>query len=231
MSLKIASAQNPNIDYRCGIKIYNLGRYEESEKFRYTNPVGYNYYHDKTSTFKLLHPTIAVQWRTKKNNFHEIELTDLEWNKEDLSTYAGNDSIKTNVLVYEENIVRTSIGARYEYILMFNKKKEKRFVPSVGFAASAYYKSMRTVPGLSSAFGRSEQNMGLKMFVTPRITYFIKQKLFLDLNIPICVAQGAFTKERNEDPSMSGAQREVATLDAYTFPKMFSVRIGIGIKI
>lgn len=228
---KIVCAQNPNTDYRFAIKVYNLGRYDETNKYRSTNPVAFNYYHDKTATLNLLHPTIAVQWRSKKNNFHEIELTDLKWEKTDLSTYASNDSIKTNILVYEESFIRINIAARYEFILMFNKKKEKKLIPSVGFAASPYYNRVSSFPGIASSFAKSEQNMGLKMFVTPRITYFIKQKLFIDLNIPVCVSQVQYTKEKNEDPSMPLAQREISTFDANTFPKMFSARVGIGIKL
>lgn len=231
MFVNSVASQNPNTDYKFSIKIYNLGRYEEAEKFRPTNPVAYNYYHDKSNSLKLLHPTIAVQWQSKRKNFHEVELTDLQWEKAGLATYASNDSIKTNVLVYEENVNRTTIAARYEFILMFNKKKETKLVPSVGFAASPYYKSSNSFPGISSSFQKSEQRIGLKIFVTPRITYFIKQKLFLDFNIPICISQTEFFRERTDDPSLPSAQRETSTFDAKTFPKMFSARIGLGIKL
>lgn len=228
--LKSVSAQNPNTDYRFAIKVYNLARYEEVDKFRRTNPVEYNYYHDHTKSLKLFHPTVAVQWKTKRNNFHEIELTDFEWENTALTTHANNDSIKTSVLVYDENISRTIFAARYEFQLMFNKKKERKLVPSLGFAASPYYKRLSSRPGISSSFPKSEQTIGLKMFVTPRITYFIKQKLFLDFNIPICISETEFAKEKNGDPSLPSAQREIFSLDAKTIPQMFSARVGIGIK-
>lgn len=228
--IKIIAAQNPNMDYRFAIKVYNLARYEETDKFRPTNPVEYNYYHDRTKSLKLFHPTVAVQWKTKRNNFHEIELTDFEWENSAFTTHANNDSIKTSVLVYEENISRTIFAARYEFQLMFNKKKERKLVPSLGFAASPYYKRLSSLPGISSSFPKSEQTIGLKMFITPRITYFIKQKLFLDFNIPICISQTESVKEKNGDPSLPSAQREIFSLDANTIPQMFSARVGIGIK-
>ena len=82
---------------------------------------------------------------------------------------------------------------------------------------------------LSSAFAEFERHIGVRTFVTPRITYFIKQKLFVDLNIPICITEMEYSEERNNDPSIKAAKMTAYNFNG--FPKMFSARLGLGIKI
>ena len=73
--MKSGWTQNTNLDYKYAIKVYNLTTYDEYERSRKitdTSSIDYSY---TTITFQILHPTFAFQWKTKKNNFHEIELT------------------------------------------------------------------------------------------------------------------------------------------------------------
>ena len=74
-------AQNTNLDFKNAIKIYNLSSYELNIKTEpiINSPSGAYYFTTVNSQF--LHPTIAFQWKSKKNNFHEIELTDFSLNK------------------------------------------------------------------------------------------------------------------------------------------------------
>lgn len=224
-------AQNPNTDYRLGIKVYNLARYEETERSEAKNPGSHNSLLYKKKTLNILHPTIAVQWRSKKNNFHEIEIVDLKWEKTGSTTQIRDDSTNVSTKVYGENVTETSIAARYEFTLVFNKKKERKLVPSLGFAISPYYKSYRLAPELSSSLPEFDYYVGIRTFVTPRITYFIKQKLFIDLNIPVCISQSEFSEEWKDNPSIPVAERKIFSFDANEFPKTFSARIGLGIKL
>ena len=230
MFIKGVVAQNPNTDYRIGIKVYNLARYEESERSMSEGLGSRSSILFKKKTFNLLHPTIAIQWKSKRNNFHEIEIVDLKWENAGSTRELRNDSTNINTKVYGDNVKETSIAARYEFTIVFNKKKERKLVPSLGLAISPYYTSHRLTPELSSSFPEFGYHTGIRTFVTPRITYFIKQKLFIDLNIPVCISQAEFSEERNYDPSISKTERKIF-FDAYAFPKMFSVRIGVGIKL
>lgn len=228
---KTVSAQNTNIGYKFSIKMYNLSRYQEFEKYRFSDPDTHTFQVDKTSDLNLIHPTIALQWRSKRNNFHEIEITDLQWEKTGLVNEIRNDSTGLNVMVYGMNKKETSLAARYEYSFVFNKRKESRFVPSVGFAISPYYKSYISSPVVSSYFPVSEKSIGLRTFVTPRFTYFIKERLFVDINIPVCISEAEFSKDRNDNPNIPSIERDVYSFDVKGFPKLYSARIGIGIKI
>ena len=73
--IKNGWAQNTNLDYKNAIKIYNLTTYEEYQRSEKLNDTSSSYYNYTTTNFQILHPTIAFQWKTKKNNFQEIELT------------------------------------------------------------------------------------------------------------------------------------------------------------
>jgi hypothetical protein len=228
---KALVGQNPNTDYKFGIKIYNLARYEPTREIHQTNPVGLNYIVETKDQFRLLHPTVALQRQTKRKNFHEVEITDLKWQNVQTKREMLNDSIKSGVLLNGENTTETAFAARYEFILVLCKKKEGRLVPSIGFAGSPYYNSFKTMPVLSYSFPSLEQHMGLKAFVTPRLTLYTKKKIYFDLNLPLCVASAEFLKKHTDDPSVPAVEKNVSTLDMATFQKMFSARVGIGIKI
>ena len=67
--IKNGWTQNTNLDYKYAIKIYNLTTFDEYRESK-SDTTAYS-----TKTLQILHPTVAFQWKTKKNNFHEIELT------------------------------------------------------------------------------------------------------------------------------------------------------------
>ena len=224
-------SQNSNTDYKYGIKLYNLSRYEEIEKPKFLNSTTQNYYFDKKDNLQIFHQTVAFQWKTKKNNFHEIELVDMKFEKQKSITQIRNDSLHGIMTVSGATLTETSIAARYEFTLVFNKQKDKRFVSSLGFAASPYYLSYKSVPELSSSFPVAEKHIGLKMFVTPRMTYYFKKRMFFDVNVPVCISQTEFSQEITGDPSVPTAQRDISSFDARILPKLFSVRLGIGIKL
>jgi hypothetical protein len=224
-------AQNPNTDYRFGIKLYNLATYDHTEELKPTNPVGFTYNHVTTENVRLLHPALAFQWRSKKNNFHEIELTELKWDNTATSSVITNDSIKLWALAGDESVTHCAVAARYEYILMLGKKKERKLVPAIGFAGSPYYSSYRFSPEVSASFPQSRQDIGLRAFVVPRLTWYVKDRIFFDLNLPVCIANLNYSEEKSEDPALPSTRHDVQLIDMRVLPKYFSARIGIGIKI
>ena len=77
----IGLAQNNHLDYKFGLKVYNLTSFEKNTKLTILDDVtGLSSEYTKKS-LQILHPTIAFQWKSKKNNFHEVELTSLMFDK------------------------------------------------------------------------------------------------------------------------------------------------------
>ncbi|MDQ3048793.1 MAG: hypothetical protein M3R27_14680, partial [Bacteroidota bacterium] len=177
-------AQNTSLDYKHAIKVYNLSSFDEFRRSERVNDSSSEYYSYTTTNLRILHPSVAFQWKTSKNNFHEIELTDLALNKAGSITSLKNDTSNTSYMLSGDDVTTTSIALRYEYILTLRKSKESKLVPSVGFALGIFYQQNKYDPKISSSFPSKETIFGTRMYVTPRLCYYLNSRIFLDLNIP-----------------------------------------------
>jgi len=196
VNLTMGHAQNVNLEYKRAIKISNQTSYEDFSKF--TTDTDSNLYLISTTTIQILHPTIGYQWKSKNNNFHEIELTNFNIGKSSTMTEIVGDSINSagpgyvGIPIAGDHIIKSHIVLKYEYIMTFRKMKEKKLVPSFGFAVSPYYKQTNYNPVLSNEYPAVERFFGARFFVTPRMTYYFSPKFFIDLNIPISVIDTYF---------------------------------------
>ncbi len=68
--VKTGWTQNTNLDYKYALKIYNLTTYEEQLKSTRLNDTSSYRYQYTNTTLQILQPTIAFQWKSKKNNLH-----------------------------------------------------------------------------------------------------------------------------------------------------------------
>jgi hypothetical protein len=229
--MKSGWTQNANLDYKNAIKIYNLTSFEEYNKSRTPDENSSNIYSYTTATHQILHPTIAFQWKTKKNNFNEIELTSFMLGKLGTEIEIKNDSTNIQYITDGSDVISTLISARYEYILNFNKSKDRKLVPSLGFGINPYFSQNKYLPKVTSSFVTSEKYLGVKVFFTPRLSYYLTSRVFLDLNIPVCVGEIYYTIYKEDNPAIVADQRTTSSIDFREFPKIFSGRIGIGLKL
>ncbi|MEQ1733199.1 MAG: hypothetical protein ABL940_05970 [Bacteroidia bacterium] len=219
-----AVAQNTNLDYKLAVKLYNT---TSLQKF---NPVIVSNYAYSTSDFVVLKPTVAVQWKTKKNNFREIELSDFNINKKS-THYVTNVTTPSSGLVFTDQNLQSSIALKYEYVLGLNSAKNYKLVPSVGLGLHSFYGYSKNFPQVSSSFYTSTRLIGTTAYIAPRLTYFITSKLLLDFNIPVYLTEFSANKRRNPNPSIPVANRTIHTFNFKAFPNVLSCRIGIGLKI
>ena len=226
-SLNIAEAQNVN--YNAGLKLYNLSSYEKVSTPYRSIKVGFSSY--ETISSQMLHVTPAFQWKTKNNNFREIELTALNFNKEETTTKITDTTTQLIGFTNGGNIIKALISLRYEYILVFNKTKDNRFSPSIGFAINPYYRSFNYRPIISTSFPTSEYYAGFRTFIIPRLVYFFNERIFLDLNIPLCFTDTYYEIIGEDNPAFPENQRKVTTINFNQFPRIYSGRFGVGIKI
>lgn len=229
--VKTSWAQNTNLDYKSALKFYNLTTFEEQTKSRRLNDTSSYRYQYTNTTLQILHPTIAFQWKSKKNNFHEIELTSLMLDKIGTKTDIINDTTNNGQTISGNDITTTVISARYEYILNFNKSKDSKIVPSIGFGINPYYRQNNYSPKISSSFSTSEVSVGMRTFITPRLTYFVTSKLFIDVNIPLCFFDTFYFVDKEDNPAIPVQQRTITTFNYNQFPKIFSGRLGVGLKL
>jgi hypothetical protein len=223
-------AQNSNLEYNYAIKICNLATYEEDSHTRSSGlQHHYNYYNNHH--LQLIHPVVAFQWKSKKNNFQEIELNDLKWEHTGSTTESRSDSTGMATIVDEQRITESAISAKYEYTFVFLKKKEHKLVPTLGLAADQYYRQYHFAPGVSSSFPSKEIVTGARVLVTPGLSLFLKHRLFIDVKIPLCIADAHFLSDDQEDPSVAKSAQKVSSFDMNMFPRIFSARLGIGVRL
>jgi len=229
--VKTSWSQNTNLNYYSGIKLYNTTIFEEQSKSMLVSDTSSIRIQYTNTNSQILHPTIAFQWKSKTNNFHEIELTNFMVNKVGTKTEYVSDTSASGLLISGQDIVTTALSVRYEYILTFNKSKDSKLVPSLGFGVNPYFRKNKISPLASSSFPASENSFGLRAFLTPRITYFVTSKLFVDVNIPLCLFDNFILTETRDNANLPVEERTVSTFNFNQFPNFFSGRIGIGLKL
>ncbi len=223
-------AQNPQVDYKYTLKIYNLASFEE-----YTNSTdpenGYStLFSFNTRKLDILHPTIAFQWSNKKRNFHEVELTRFTLGNVASISQSQNVNSNTTQLLDSERTTTIDISLRYEYILNFRKGQDKKMIPSLGFAINPYCNNIVTRPQVSTSFPTSSWHLGARIFVVPRLNFSLSSRIFLDVNIPICLMDNYQLRNKYDSPIVSLDNRITYSNLIDFMPKMYSLRIGFGFK-
>lgn len=226
LSLPLATtAQNKQLDFKYGIKLYNTSSYSMDVR---SNDGSVRI---KDRVIDYLQPSVAFQVKAKNNNFHEIELARFQMsnNLYQLDKFDPASHSWKNADEYRGNYV--NIQLRYEYILNFNKKKDSRWLPALGLSAMPYLTYANGKSNLSTIFPRSEATVGIRGFVIPRVSYRISKRLFAELNVPITLGDLNYTHKRHKDPSLSAGEQinSLITFDGMSMP--YQIRLGIGLRL
>lgn len=203
----VVRAQNANLDFKGSIKFSDQVTVLSQRVYEKDTTL-----HDlqyRNGSYELFQPTFAVQWKNKRNNFHALELSDFS---------------------FASGMVLTA-SMRYDYIVNFYKTKDWKVVPSLGFGANPYFFQTIDNPEVSYEFRTSNTYVGMKVFITPGMTYYFSKKVFLDVNIPFCLFDMYYESYTEEDPTLPLDERKTTSVEfGSVFPEYFSVRFGIGIK-
>lgn len=223
--IQTGRTQNTNLDFKYAVKLYNI--FSSEDYSNSDNDTNLNSFRYSNKKLRLFHPTFAFQWKTANHNFHEVELIDFVFG---ITGEDGDDTTFGGVPEGDKKFISTYISMRYEYILNFNKGKDTRMVPSLGFGIMPYYGHYNDQPAESNSFRSSEYYTGAKVFLTPRLTYHLSPKFYIDLNIPLCLFDSYFQSYKDEDPTLPIKDQKKSTFNFEAFPKAFSGRLGIGLK-
>jgi len=227
--LQTGWSQNENLDHKYAVKLYNQTTFENYGKTESDSIYDHYVYTDKR--LQVLHPTFAFQWKTRKNNFHEVELTSFSLDKVKTGTEVRNDTSLIYTTISGAEIVTTYISVQYEYILNLNKSNDARFVPSVGFGVNPYYRQSNYIPKVSDSYRTSENFIGVRAFVIPRLTWYFSSKFFVDINVKMCMFDSYYLSDKDQDPRLTVAEGIKNSFNLELFPKIFSGRIGVGVKL
>jgi hypothetical protein len=215
-------AQNPNLDYKTAIKVYNISTLQIIR-----HGVYFGTYNTPSYNLEIMHPALAIQWQMGKQNFHEVELTRLLVNKK-YNTY----DIYGPAGAWEPGGSRnvTDIALRYEYRICFAKKRDRKFVPSLGFGLAPSFFRNSFDPNYTSQYDLSTTTVALEGQIIPGLNYHLNSRFYLDLNIPVSVASFGITTSKNTNPQIPVQQQKISNFDFLFLESFYTVRLGLGFK-
>lgn len=226
----IASAQESKRDYSRAIKVYNLTDWESySESWTQLDT---NYFRSEESSLRIFHPTIAYQWQSKKGNYHELELISLNLSREKHMLETGSPATGTaSLLETGVTTYRAALSVRYEYQVSLRPKDEKYWDFSIGLGVNPYLFYQLNHPQVSSIFPTSLLTFGTRVYGVPRFVWHVSPRIFLDVNVPVCLAEYRHQYHYDETPTIPIPERGRNNIEFSTLPALFSGRIGMGFKL
>ncbi len=178
-----------------------------------------------------LSPAISI---SKPNgNLHEFELSRLTFNQRDDELVQIADTTGSPVQTISGGRINDIIiGLRYEYSFRLLKKHENaKFRPFAGISINPYFSRNTYLPRLSLSYPTKETSIGMLLALVPRIVYTINDAWFIDLNIPISLADLSLRSTNVENPVLTATDRTSRTFEMAEFPLNIHVRLGIGFRL
>ena len=188
---------------------------------------------EKNKETQIGYFTPSITFVLPNGNFQEFELSRLVINNTNSETIIINDSPgKTIQTVSGQRTTNILIAFRYEYDIMFFKKKEEaKLRPYLGFGVNPYFSNSKYRPIVSNLFPINQNNFGVTLSIIPRLNYNLNEKWFVDFNIPINLADINWTFDKVDNPTLTEQQRTTTTIEYSTFPSKFLFRLGLGLRI
>ncbi len=228
-AIMVVAQESPRA-YRSAIKLYNLTDWED-----YTVNGAYNdtnFYVHRDFALRILHPTIAYQWQSNKGHYHEIELITLQVAHTERFTKSSTPAMgNTSQTVVSEITTRAALSVRYEYQMSLRPQHERPWDLSLGVGVNPYYFFQIYSAEISTVFPTSVSTFGTRVFAVPRFTWHLSPRIFLDVNIPICLGEYRHQSRYNESPVIPISERRKGEIDFTAMPALYSGRIGIGVKL
>lgn len=224
--IKIVSAQDTESSSgsKYTLKVYNMISITHESPFFYSNDPNMLLQHRGSTTYRWFHPTFGFQVKTKKNNFHEFELTQL--------ILDGKKTDARNMQTYEEAIIKNryfNIRMRYEFMWGLIKPETSKINILLGMGVGPYFSSDRTQYTTISLEKSNDINMGMEIFLIPRITYKISPKLRLDINTPFSFLDLQYRLFNRKYFNMNQGFTMLRQFDIVS--QASYLRIGLGLSI
>lgn len=123
-----------------------------------------------------------------------------------------------------------SIG--YKYHFNFIKKKNSRWIPSVGIGAHLVYRGSHSQSISNWRDSDLSNSLGLEHYVQPALTFHANRRLYVNLALPFNVFSTTFQfNKRNGSSYNPGDLSNSANFRSGTGLNYFQAKIGIGIKL
>lgn len=177
-----------------------------------------------------IQPSAAISVYNKKGNYHELELSSIRSTKTEMIEYF-EDAQGMTLPVSGYILNNTRIAMRYEYVHVFMKENKSRLKPALGLGAMPYYNRNNFTPLITSNYPYKKTSMGVQAYVIPRLAIRLSERIDLDLNVPVCIADVAKTKSLTLNPTLPSDMQHTSSADFSLLPRNYTVRLGLVVKL
>lgn len=223
LSLQSYGSDTTSVGGKYQLKGYLLFTPNHESSDLQLNRLGYVSY---VSINHRISPTLAFNFRNKKGNRHEIELSGI--GVQEVQTYQAFLADTFAITSYGGSLTSSRIQMRYEYMQVFMKKK--RFQPCIGLGISPYYFRYKSLPTANYYNFFTEHSYGIQAYLTPRINYYFSKRIFLDVNVPIKMLDFKYST-RKEQIGLSPNPNKLNGTDTKVFEDALYIRFGLGLKL
>jgi hypothetical protein len=157
--------------------------------------VSVNYVKTFGNGYRLGDVAPALMKKTKKNNFHELELNTFDFENYKTPLY---NSLGQPIGHVRYN--RQDIGFRYQYTFSFMKKAKLN--PQLGLSLLNRYQGTESEPSVTNSYPRRTRQWNGIVAVSPQVRYNISPRLFADLAFPVELADFGFTFQEINNPGI-----------------------------
>jgi len=172
------------------------------------------YYGGNTSSASVIslgNFTPAVAWGMENDDFHEIEVTKLNFSSRNSSFNLG-------------------LGVNYTYNWKVIEAKSSTYNFYVGTGINPSFSTSHNTSTVSTNFPYSNTSVGVNLSIVPLFRWNVSDKFFLNFSAPYRYYNYSYNYSNNENPATPLEQRKQIINSSKIFPNDFTVRVGIGIK-
>lgn len=225
-----AAGQDAAPKLQRSLLVYNL---TDWERYSHSDDGGdTSFFRTAESMLRIFHPTIAYRWEQRKGRFHELELIDFRFSAREKTVrpVAPSAGVSASAMAGEQ-ITQAALSVRYEYQTYIRHRENRPWQISLGLGINPYYFLHLLQPLVTTHFPERVHTAGMRLHAVPRFTWHFAERLFLDVNLPVCVAELRFQHRYDETPTLPIDERSSLLSEFNTFPALFSGRIGLGFKL
>lgn len=177
--------------------------------------------------FLYLSPAVTI-WGNNKN-FQEIELSKVSIAE---NTYQLIEQNNFRSELREGEITRSlEFAFRYEYSFLLTSAENSKLNTYFGLSASPFFQKIDVKPNITNAFPTHYTSFGLDFSLVPRINYYIAERVFIDLSVPVNIGRLGYYTIREDNLAIPLPQQRSGRFDTSLFRGNSIIRLGAGIKI
>ncbi len=215
-SLNIASKYFKH--YRFALK-FGVGLDFESKKDNAVHGVStFTFVSNPESLRHAFYHLVSFQKRRKTGDIHEISLNEI--------SRFNNPSVVIGTAPLH-SLKLFNINIQYSYFVDFMRKEPNaQLAAMLGFAMASYHNHLRILPSQTAVEPSKYSIYGLRPKIIPRIAWYPKFRMFLDLSLPITLLDLRYHHFRYGDPSV-GVDFQSTSGTKVSFPSANFVAIAL----